>query len=493
MSRIKITNLTFAYEGTYQPIFEKVNFIMDTDWKLGFTGRNGRGKTTFMKLLTGDLDAKGAIRADVSFEYFPYEVQHMDQTSIEIIEKIAPRAAYWEIQREVSLLKMNEDILYRPFKTLSFGERTKLMLAGMFLKENAFLLIDEPTNHLDYEGRQILSAYLNRKKGFILISHDRQFLDSCIDHILAINKTNIDIQKGNFSSWWHNKELQDQFEFAENEKLKRDVVRLTKSARQVGNWSDAVERSRYGSLNSGCKIDRGYVGRKSAKMMKRSKQIEKRRNKAIDDKKKLLKNIENQDQLKLIDIDFRTEQMMYAENLSLSYGEKVVFDKVSFKIQKGQQTALVGKNGSGKTSLLKLIIGEDIPYRGSFSCQSNLKISYVSQDTSDLMGSITAFSREHDLEDAVFKAMLNKLDIPTSHFEKPMETFSSGQKKKILIAKSLSERAHLYIWDEPFNYVDVFSRIQIENLILEQRPTLIFVEHDHAFSEKIATSYIELI
>jgi lincosamide and streptogramin A transport system ATP-binding/permease protein len=127
----------------------------------------------------------------------------------------------WEIVKELSLLDMDCDTLYRQFYTLSRGEQTKALLAAMFLKENSFLLIDEPTNHLDAEARQKLSDYLKKKKGFILISHDRSFLDNCIDHILSINKTNIEIQKGNFSSWWRNKELQDGFELAENEKLKR--------------------------------------------------------------------------------------------------------------------------------------------------------------------------------------------------------------------------------------------------------------------------------
>jgi len=119
----------------------------------------------------------------------------------------------WQLIRELNLLKVSNDVLYRPFYTLSNGEQTKVLLAGLFLKENGFLLIDEPTNHLDMNGRRIVSDYLRGKHGFILVSHDRAFLDNCIDHILSINRTNIEIQKGNFSSWWHNKELQDRIFF----------------------------------------------------------------------------------------------------------------------------------------------------------------------------------------------------------------------------------------------------------------------------------------
>ena len=184
--------------------------------------------------------------------------------------------------KEVSLLDIDDDVLYRQFNTLSKGEQTKALLAAMFLKENSFLLIDEPTNHLDAEGRKKLSSYLAKKKGFILISHDRAFLDNCIDHILAINKTNIEIQRGNFSSWWRNKELQDSFELSENEKLKKDIYRLSSSAKRTTRWSDSVESSKHGTTNSGSKLDKGYVGHKAAKMMKRAKNIESRQQDMID-------------------------------------------------------------------------------------------------------------------------------------------------------------------------------------------------------------------
>ena len=131
---------------------------------------------------------------------------------------------------------MEADVLYRPFSTLSNGERTKVLLAAMFLKENRFLLIDEPTNHLDMEGRALVSRYLNTKKGFILVSHDRAFLDACTDHTLSINKTNIVIQKGNFSAWWEVKRMQDEYELAQNDKLKKDKMCIRDRASFTETW-----------------------------------------------------------------------------------------------------------------------------------------------------------------------------------------------------------------------------------------------------------------
>lgn len=492
MSLISVTNLTFAYDGSYDNIFENVSFQIDTDWKLGFTGRNGRGKTTFLNLLLGKYEYRGSISAKTNFEYFPFEVTNPEYNTIDVIESIYPEYLHWQVVRELSLLQVSDDVLYRPFDTLSNGERTKVLLATLFLKENSFLLIDEPTNHLDMNARKIVSEYLSSKRGFILVSHDRAFLDNCVDHILSINKTNIEIQKGNFSSWWENKKAQDNFELHENERLRKDITRLQTAAQRTSDWSDKVEKTKLGTRDSGLRPDRGYIGHKSAKMMKRSKTIESRQQSAIEEKSKLLKNIESSDRLKISQVDFYADRLVELHNVSIFYGQKAACEGVSFTIEQGERVALHGKNGSGKSSISRLICGENITYTGDFRKASQLKISYVSQDTSHLRGNLADYARDHGIDESIFKAMLRKLDFSRVQFEKDISDFSGGQKKKVLIAKSLSEKAHLYIWDEPLNFIDVISRMQIEELLLEYAPTILFVEHDSEFCKNIATKIIEL-
>ena len=179
MSQINISNLTFSHDGSYDAIFKHVSFCIDTNWKLGFIGRNGKGKTTFFHLLMGKYDYSGHITSNVTFEYFPYHVKDKSQWTIEVISQIYPDYVHWKLIKELSLLETDGSILYRPFQTLSDGEQTKVLLAILFLKENSFLLIDEPTNPLDAHGREIICKYLNQKSGFILISHDRAFVDGC--------------------------------------------------------------------------------------------------------------------------------------------------------------------------------------------------------------------------------------------------------------------------------------------------------------------------
>lgn len=495
MAQITVSHLTFAYDGTYDNIFEDVSFQIDTDWKLGFTGRNGRGKTTFLKLLLGELEYSGTISAPVKFDYFPFPVSDKDRMTIEIVDDIHSTYEYWQLQRELSKLRVDEDVLYRPFDTLSNGEQTKVLLAVLFLKEQHFLLIDEPTNHLDMEAREIVSSYLNTKKGFLLVSHDRSFLDNCTDHTLSINKTNIDIQKGNFSSWYQNKQMQDDFERAENEKHRKEIRRLTASARQSSQWADRVESTKIGGRQKLLQKDgpsREYIGEQSRRMQMRRKNLEHRKLQEIEEKSSLLKNIETIESLKLFPERYHTDRLAVLEDVSVSYDGHPVLTDFSLTIFQGDRIALRGKNGSGKTTLLKLLLKELPDYTGQVQLGSGLKISYVPQRTDFLRGSLEDYAEDHGIDITLLKSILRKLDFDRVQFEKPMETYSEGQKKKVLLAGSLCEKAHLYIWDEPLNFIDIFSRMQMEELLLTFQPTLLFVEHDRIFSDTIATRIVEL-
>ena len=489
---IKVDSLTFSYPGSGDNIFENVNFQIDTDWKLGFVGRNGRGKTTFLKLLLGKYEYSGKIISSVQFDYFPYEVPDKSEITENILHRICPLAEDWEIMRELSLLDVCADVLYRPFETLSNGEQTKTLLAALFLNEGHFLLIDEPTNHLDISARKIVSAYLQKKKSFILVSHDRSFLDGCTDHILSLNRANIEVQSGNFSSWMENFERQQSFETSQNERLKKDIARLKQSARRAAAWSEKAEAGKYGVQASGLKADRGYVGHKAAKMMKRSKAIEAKREQAVEQKSELLKNTETAEKLKISPLVYPSDTLVSLYDVTVSYNEKTVCRHVSFTVNRGDRIALDGKNGSGKSSLLKLLTGQSIEHTGEVRIGSGLVISYVPQDTSHLRGSLSDFARQSGIDESLFKTILRKMDFERIQFEKDMSDLSEGQKKKVLIAGSLCEHAHLYIWDEPLNFIDLYSRMQIEQLITEFSPTMIFVEHDSAFRTSAATKVLQL-
>lgn len=248
MAQIGISNLTFGYEGSFDHIFEQVSFSIDTDWKLGFIGRNGKGKTTFLNLLMGKYEYEGVIRTSTVFDYFPYQIsdEQMKKCCGDFLEELKPNCELWRVICELEKLQLKADVLYRPFDTLSHGERTKVMLAILFSGENDFLLIDEPTNHLQQEARIVVKTYLLQKKGFILVSHDRDLLDACVDHVLVLNRKSIEVQSGNFSSWWENKSRLDAFCQMKNEKHKKEMKRLKEVSERTRNWADKNERTKIG-------------------------------------------------------------------------------------------------------------------------------------------------------------------------------------------------------------------------------------------------------
>lgn len=492
MSMIHIENLSFTYPSSYDPVFDHASFLIDTDWKLGFVGRNGKGKTTLLLLLLGKYPYKGKITSSVPFDYFPYPVPDKSRLTQDILEEICPLAQEWELHREMNLLDVDTGVLWRPFETLSNGEQTKVLLAALFLNEGHFLLIDEPTNHLDADARKKVSAYLKKKKGFILVSHDRRFLDGCVDHILALNRSTIDVQKGNFSTWMENFERQQMFEEGQNERLKKEIAQLKQSARRTAAWSDKVEKEKHGTNNSGSKLDKGYVGHKAAKLMQRSKAMEARRRQAIEQKSSLLKNTETADTLSVRPLTYHGDRLVSFTDVAVCYENGPVCKPVSFDIRRGDRIVLDGRNGSGKSSLIKLLAGFSKEHTGQVSIGSGLIISYVPQDASQLAGSLSGFAKQQQIDETLFKSILRKLGFERIQFEKDMAALSAGQKKKIQLAKSLCQQAHLYVWDEPLNYIDVYSRMQIEELIRAYAPTALLVEHDEAFRDSVATQIIRI-
>ncbi|MDR1137825.1 MAG: ATP-binding cassette domain-containing protein [Synergistaceae bacterium] len=489
MSLVTISNLTFSYDAHGGNIFESVSFQFDTDWRLGLIGRNGCGKTTFLKLLTGEYGKIGGISAPVSFSYFPFAVSRPERDTIDIVDEVNHEYAFWELCKELNMMRAAEEILFRPFGTLSGGEQTKVLMASLFLRSNNFLLLDEPTNHLDLDGKRSVAEYLRSKKGFILVSHDRNLLDHTVDHIMSIDGSDIEIRRGGFSQWLENEEKRETWEKRRNCKLKREIEKLEIASDRAANWSNKTESSKFGAGP----VDRGFVGHKAAKMMKRAKSLERRRNDAIEQKSLLLRNLDETESLKLLPVQWHSEVLAELSDVAIAYdGADAVLRGVNASIRRNDRLAVIGGNGCGKSSLLKLIAGEDIPYSGTIKLNPTLKISYVPQSASGLRGDIGSFTRDAAVDTTLFLTNLSKLGVERAQFEKDLNELSEGQKKKILLAKSLSEQAHLYLWDEPLNCIDIPSRMQIEELLLERRPTMVFAEHDETFARKIATVNLKL-
>ena len=377
------------------------------------------------------------------------------------------------------------------------------MLALLFSGENDFLLVDEPTDHLDHDARETVKKYLYQKKGFILVSHDRDLLDACTDHVLVLNRQSIEVQSGNFSSWWDNKMKKDNFSRMENKKHLQEISALEKSIKQSRQWANKNESTKIGydpiKEHDRSMGTRAYIGAKTKKMEKRVKNYEQRIEREIKEKEGLLKDIENPVGLKIKPLVYHKEILVSAKDFTLGYTEeKPLLKDFNFKLEQGERVFLHGKNGCGKTSFIKAVLSASnkqdygIISSGQISTGAGLVISYINQDTSFLKGNIKEFCTKRGLDESLFCALLRQLDLERVQFVKPFEDYSEGQKKKVLIASSLMTPAHLYIWDEPLNYIDIFTRMQLEELLLKFNPSMILVEHDIRFQEKIATRVINI-
>ena len=327
-----------------------------------------------------------------------------------------------------------------------------------------------------------------------------------MDHVLVLNRQTIEVQKGNFSSWWENKTKKDAFSQMENEKHQKEIEKLKKAATRTKQWAEKSEKTKIGfdpvKEHDRCISTRAYIGAKTKKMQSRVTQMEHRINREIEEKAGLLKDIEEVEDLKLVSLKHHKQTLIYLREYGLQYkdAQSKVLSDLTFEVKQGDRIVFSGKNGCGKSTLIKVILEKagyetgqmsNLMEQGELSVASGLRISYINQDTSFLKGSIKDFCRNENLDESLFCALLRKLDMERVQFTKKLEAYSQGQKKKVLIAASLLTPAHLYIWDEPLNYIDVFSRMQIEKLLLSYQPTMILVEHDKAFAQKVGTKIVE--
>ena len=481
MPNIIIKDLTFGYDGSEGNLFENINVTLDTSWRLALAGRNGRGKTTFLRLLKGELPYKGSISGVPEVVSFPTG-EDLDVED-------------WRVRKELNLMGADPDIMWRPVDTLSGGERTKLMLARLFSYDGIYPLIDEPTNHLDMTGREKVAEYLSTKEGFILISHDRSFLDKCTDHTMVITRTGIELVAASYSTWWENNEQRMESERARNSQLHKEIDSINRAIKQNASWAGKAEsqknRAHAPSKVAEDHFRRTYEAEKARKLMSLAKNLQNRNEKKLEEKKGLLVDEERAEKLKITGSEHHNRTPIIIRDAVLKrYGEDIVRVR-DLVVERGSKISLQGINGCGKSTLIKYLAGkgdsEGISAEGDIYIAPGLKISYVGQDTSSLAGTPYDIANERGADKTLLTTILIKMGFDKDAVMRDTDTFSLGQKKCVMIALSLCEQADIYLWDEPLNYIDVYIRQEIERLVRDSDITMLFVEHDRTFSQTVST------
>ena len=392
-------------------------------------------------------------------------------------------------------MRLPATLLDRTFDTLSGGEQTRALITSLFLLEARYPLIDEPTNHLDADGRAALADYLAGKPGFLLVSHDRRFLDRTIDHVVSINASDVRVNQGTYAEWKTQMETEELHESRTRENIERQVKQLKRAAAERRQGADAREADKHSnSASSGgsAMLDTGFIGHRAAKQMKRALNIERRMNAALAEKQGLLANLEKERELRVATSNARTAEVLTVQNLGLERDGRRLFEDLSFGIEPGDRIAVTGANGTGKSSLLDIVTGDLEPSSGLVVRKNYVKLARAYQIPRWHSGSLRAHLDAAGIDETQFRQMMGVVGVSGGVFDAPLETFSQGQLKKVDLVHSLISEADVLLWDEPLNYIDVMGREQIETAILDNEPTMLFVEHDLEFVERVATRVINL-
>jgi lincosamide and streptogramin A transport system ATP-binding/permease protein len=523
MSTITLQNLNFHHSDPYVSVFRDLSLQLDNSWRTALIGRNGRGKTTLLNLLRGKLEPTGGqLEMPLHTASFPFQPADPMATTFTVVKDSIAPFRQWErqmqslletpdqenlalyatlaehyeqqrgyeidglIHREIAAIGLPDELLEHPFSRLSGGEQTRALIAALFLQKGKFLLLDEPTDHLDMRGRELLGEYLAAKPGFILASHDRHLLDSCTDHVLAINLSDVELLQGNYSTWKEQADRRLASEQQLDEKLKREIRKLKVAAGQRRVWSGRKEKEKIGAG------DKGFVGHRAAKVMKRALAIESRIDADLAEKETLLQNRENRRDLRLTHAGRSPELLLTVDNLQVSFDDRSVISDFSMTVNRGERVALLGCNGTGKTTLFNAICGTITPRDGRISFPGYLELLRSFQQPLWQNGKLRQHLKDADLDETRFRQILAVLGAEGAVCDRPLETFSQGELKKVDLCRSFMSPAHLLLWDEPLNYVDVMSREQVEEVVLEFEPTLLFIEHDRQFVEQVATRVVEM-
>jgi len=520
VSTVILRNVSFGYTSPHHDVFEHLDLLIDTNWRAGLVGRNGRGKTTLLKLIARDLvPQSGEVTHALRTRYFPFRPPDPEVTVFDVVKTAVAPFTAWERRME-ALLGAGDDaslaeyaevlvrfeahggysidarittalarlelslLAERLFSTLSPGERTRALIASLFVGDGSYALIDEPTNHLDLAGRDLLASFLAEQRGFLLVSHDRAFLDRCIDHVVALRPRDVAVHRTNYTEFRSIEQARLDLEARRSAGLKREIRSLERASHARREGALARERDKAPH------VDKGYVGHRAAKQMKRAIAIERRIERHIAERRTLLRDAEKQRTLGLTPATSRARPLIVANNFSASRSGRRIFDPVSFSVSAGDRIAILGPNGSGKSTLIEAIRGADTAGEGVLSIAGGVRIVTALQIPAWREGSLAEHLGEVGLDRVRFFHVMAALGVRGQTLEKPLETLSDGERKKIELARTLVTPADLLVWDEPLNYVDLESREQLEDLVLDAEPSLLFVEHDRYFIERVATDVL---
>ena len=516
MIEIQVDRLVKSFEVGHN-VLDGLTFQIDQGERVGLLGRNGAGKTTLFKILTGELDydegqvtvAQGRRVGLISqIPVYPagYTVEDVLRSAFarlhalaEEMESLAARMAAGEsderiLKRYGALsekfevfggydtdvavnkiargLSISDEMRRQLFDSLSGGEKTRVNLGRLILEDTDILLRDEPTNHLDLHATEWLEEYVRSFRGTVVtISHDRYFLDRIVTRVIEIQDGKAEFYSGNYSFYAVEKERRFQERMKQYEKEQAKIQQLEKAAEQLRVWAfQGMDKTYRRAISMEKRIERMRTTSKPTKARKMDARFS--------------------------SAEFHGDEVLGLRSLSKSYGDKHLFDGISLKVEGGERIALIGDNGTGKSTLIKMIVGELYPDDGRIRLGPQVRMAYLPQiihfDHPDwnLVENMMAAKKGLSAQSA--RNRLAAYDFRGEDVLKPVSVLSGGEQSRLRLCMLMGDEINFLILDEPTNHLDIDSREWIEEAVEAYDGTLLFVSHDRYFINRFATRIWEL-
>ena len=528
MSYIKVNNINFCYETQSENILEDVSFEIINSSQVGLIGKNGCGKTTILKLLKKEiLPISGNVyfKKDLVFGFLPQEINLSENISVsDFLWKVNPtlfelkqkmenlwnfseqevvkiysdfeknRGYKFEnrFKKTLSQFELDAEMLNRSLSSLSGGEKTKIAFCRIMLNSPDILLLDEPTNHLDIKTLNWLESYLQKISiPFLIISHDRRFLDNCVNEIWELENKTIQTFSGNYSFYKYEKENEFNRKMHQFEVQQKKIKQLRNTLTQRRSWA-LNHQAQTGKEGFAPVYETIINPARSA--MKRAKNIETRIRKEIEKEESNKPFIAKKRKIQIHDSDLKSRFILKVEKLGKSFGSKNIFQDLSFAVQNHSRLSINGVNGSGKTTLIKILVGEIKDFSGLFSWNPQTKIGYYSQEfeTLDEKKSIIeeVVHGNNEIQSEA-RTILGCLNIRNDKVHQKIKSLSIGERSKTALAKILVSDANVLLLDEPTNHLEISAREALEDALIKFNGAIIFVSHDRYLQEKLATEFLQ--
>ncbi|KPB04274.1 ribosomal protection-like ABC-F family protein [Bacillus sp. CHD6a] len=473
-------------------ILKEISFDIRNGEKIGLVGWNGAGKTTLMKLMMGtikpDSGSISKFSASLKIGYLPQTTDYSLNTDEEMMEEakgLLRTASELGLAKSITWDKVSND-------TLSGGERLKLALAKIWTQTPQLLCLDEPTNHMDMKGVNWLISELNMFTGAaIIISHDRYFLDKTVSKIYEIEDCKLMEYEGNYTAYRQEKQRRHDQQTRDYGKQQRKIKLIEDQVANLKQWSEKAHREAGKRDNPGERKQMGLKEFERVKAKKKDNQI-KSKTKRLELELSKHKVEKPREELQ-VKFEFETDgkrgkRILEAKGLTKEFGDRLLFEKSHFYVKHGERIGLIGENGAGKTTFIKMLLEQESTTKGSLWKSASLKIAYLSQEVSDMPSNQTAMEYL-DLNgwERVSKArtIFANMGMHEEKLNKPLITLSLGEKTRVKLVHMIMQEYDVLILDEPTNHLDLPSREQMEATLSTFTGTLIVISHDRYFIEKL--------